>query len=203
MSSVMDGRGVVHLPLSTPLDPDRVGEAAAETFLLEPWTSHESPLCIRIEPDRAVFDLDDAAQEAFVIPYVRAIHGKIGNQRPVLLNLPPKPFETEERFLREGVTGRISALEIWNSEVFNALGPKHGPATRNLWIERILGQAYVYLGNLSQPLLLVGKELCQPGGFTDVEQALRSTQEGIQFFLEHRIAVRLAHWNPPAASGRA
>lgn len=200
LASLMDGGGRVRLLLEKPKDPGQVAEAAVETFMLESWQSHESPLAIRLQPDEAVFALADKAQERFVLDYVRAIHDALGNERPILLELPPKDWDAEMRLFEAGVTGRISAMEVWDRDAFQRVGPGAQGADRDEWIARILGQGHIYLENLAQPLLLVGKEVSQPGGIADPEKALESTKEGIRFFLKHRVCVRLAHWAGPGAS---
>lgn len=196
-ASVVDGRGMARLPLSAAKDPEAVAEAVAETFLLQPWETGELPLSVRLVPDEALAQRPEAEQDAFLLPYVRAIQARIGNVRPLMLNLPPRDWEGEKRLFEAGVAGRTGCLAVWDRRVFARIGPRVG-LDWDTWVARLLEQPYLYLENAAQPVLQVGKELSADGGFADRAAALRSTQQGIKFLLDHHVLVRLEHWAPPA-----
>ena len=195
-ANVLDPRGVAHLPLADPKDPAELAEAAAETYVLQPWTSGEMPLAIRLVPDPAVQEQPETEQDAFILPYITALRARIGNIRPIFLTLPPRDRTGEERLFEAGATGRVSNLEVWGRDLFGRMGPRVG-LNFDAWIARILEQSFVYMDIHVQPTLLVGKELSQPDGFVDRDTARRNTEEGIRFLLAHRVLVRLVHWVPP------
>lgn len=44
------------------------------------------------------------------------------------------------------------------------------------------------------PNLVAGVEMSQPHGFKDVDEAVKSTGEGLEFLMSHGVVPRLNHW---------
>jgi hypothetical protein len=191
-ADILSETGVATLPLTRPKDAQQLAEAAAETFVLQPWQTGELPIAMKLIPDPGLDQLSEAEQDAFLFPYVRALRERFGNLRAIMLQLPPRSWEGEQRLLEAGFTGRHAVMEIWDRGVFGRLGPSG--LDWDTWVERLLMQPYLFMEHYSQPVLLVGKELSQPGGFADLDAARRATEQGIRFLVQHRVLVRPEHW---------
>jgi hypothetical protein len=71
---------------------------------------------------------------------------------------------------------------------------------RDVWIRRILDAAKVFGAPNVIPNFVAGVEMARPHGFTTVEEALRSTGEGLDYFMSHGVAPRFTTWCPEPLS---
>lgn len=85
--------------------------------------------------------------------------------------------------------------EVWDETLFNTLCPgKARYVGRNEWIRRILDAAEIFGPPHVIPNFVAGIEMSRPHGFTDVEAAIRSTEEGLDYFMSRGVCPRFTVW---------
>jgi hypothetical protein len=91
--------------------------------------------------------------------------------------------------------------EVWDARLFDILSPgKARFIGRDAWIRRILAAAEVFGPENVIPNFVAGIETAKPHGFATVDEALRSTGEGLDFFMSHGVAPRFTTWCPEPLS---
>ena len=87
--------------------------------------------------------------------------------------------------------------EVWDADLFAAYSPgKMRYIGREEWIKRVVEAADVFGPSRVIPNFVGGIEMAKPYGFTDVEKAVASTQEGLQYFMSHGVVPRFTTWCP-------
>ena len=91
--------------------------------------------------------------------------------------------------------------EVWDAELFSWICPgKDRYVGRDAWVQRILDAADVFGPTNVIPNFVGGVEMARPHGFTDVDQAIASTAEGLEFFMSHGVVPRFTPWCPEPTS---
>jgi hypothetical protein len=91
--------------------------------------------------------------------------------------------------------------EVWDAELFSWICPgKDRYVGRDAWVRRILDAAEVFGPSHVIPNFVGGVEMARPHGFTDVDQAIASTAEGLEFFMSHGVVPRFTTWCPEPTS---
>jgi hypothetical protein len=81
--------------------------------------------------------------------------------------------------------------EVWDARLFEVLCPgKARWIGRDVWVRRILEAAEVLGAPNVIPNIVAGIEMARPHGFATVDEALRSTGEGLDFFMSRGVAPR-------------
>jgi hypothetical protein len=105
------------------------------------------------------------------------------------------------RFRDAGVRIYHPNYEVWDAQLFERLCPgKARHIGRDEWIRRILAARDVFGAAHVIPNFVAGVELAQPHGFATVQEALRSTGEGLEFFMSQGVAPRFTTWCPEPLS---
>ncbi len=87
--------------------------------------------------------------------------------------------------------------EIWDPDLFKVICPgKERFVGRDLWIKRILDSVDIFGPSHVIPNFVGGVELAQPHGFKTVAEAVRSTGEGLDYFMKHGVVPRFTAWCP-------
>ncbi len=86
---------------------------------------------------------------------------------------------------------------MWDPQLFPKICPgKTRYIGRDEWIRRIVDAADVFGPAYVIPNFVAGVEMAKPYGYTDVEGAIRSTAEGLEFFMSQGITPRFTTWCP-------
>ncbi len=86
-------------------------------------------------------------------------------------------------------------LEVWDERLFPLLCPgKARTIGRKEWIRRILGAAKIFEPRNVIPNFVAGVEMARPHGFGGIDEAIRSTAAGLDFFMSHGICPRFTVW---------
>jgi hypothetical protein len=105
------------------------------------------------------------------------------------------------RFHDAGVRIYHPNYEVWDARLFETICPgKARWIGRDTWIRRILDAARIFGAPNVIPNFVAGVEMARPHGFTTVEQALRSTGEGLDYFMSQGVAPRFTTWCPEPLS---
>lgn len=87
--------------------------------------------------------------------------------------------------------------EVWDAKLFAAYSPgKNRYIGRDEWLKRVVEAAEVFEPSRVIPNFVGGIEMAKPYGFTDVEEAVASTGEGLRFFMSHGVVPRFTTWCP-------
>lgn len=101
------------------------------------------------------------------------------------------------RFRDVGIKVYHPNYEVWDAELFSKLCPgKERFIGRDNWIRRIVQSAEVFGPSHVIPNFVGGVELSRPHGFGTVAEAVRSTGEGLDFFMSHGVVPRFTAWCP-------
>ena len=64
------------------------------------------------------------------------------------------------------------------------------------WVKRVVEAADVFGPSRVIPNFVAGIEMAKPFGFTDVERAVASTREGLEYFMSRGVVPRFTTWCP-------
>lgn len=91
--------------------------------------------------------------------------------------------------------------EVWSPELFPWICPgKERYVGRSEWIKRIVDAAEIFGPERVIPNFVGGVEMAQPHGFTDIDRAVASTTEGLEYFMSQGIIPRFTTWCPEPTS---
>lgn len=112
-------------------------------------------------------------------------------------------FPKEETKLLHDAGYRIyhPNYEVWDPELFPWICPgKQRYVGREEWMKRIVDAADVFGPERVIPNFVGGVEMARPHGFTDIDRAVASTTEGLEFFMSKGIIPRFTTWCPEPTS---
>jgi hypothetical protein len=131
----------------------------------------------------------------FYAQYAKAIEEKFPKRwigKAVVQALP----KDEVKILKDaGYTIYHPNYEVWDKRLFETLCPgKSRYVGRDEWIKRIVEAAEIFGPQNVIPNFVAGIEMSKPHGFMDIEKAVRSTAEGLDFFMSQGICPRFTVW---------
>ena len=133
--------------------------------------------------------------------YARAINDRFPGRWISKLVVQALPREALLGFRDAGVQIYHPNYEVWDPRLFSLLCPgKERHVGREEWMRRILAGAEVFGPSHVIPNFVAGVELARPHGFDTVDEALRSTGEGLDFFMSHGVTPRFTTWCPEPLS---
>lgn len=190
-----------------PKKPEQVAAVVEEYLVLQPveLTSHPyyrtGVRHIHLNGGTIATRLQGMDEPEFYLQYVDAIKSRVGNRFPLCVQTSPWPKEVEHRAHQRGVTVRMSNYEVWDRHLFEVICPgKSKYIGREEWLRGVLDQVEVFgEGNVCSGFV-AGVEMARPWGFQSVAEAVRSSTEGMQFFMSHGVVVRPISWCVEALS---
>jgi hypothetical protein len=106
-----------------------------------------------------------------------------------------------KRFKDAGVQIYHPNYEVWDDRLFSIFcAGKTRYIGRDRWINRIIAASEIFGPSFVIPNFVAGIEMSRPNGFKDVESALKSTGEGLDFFMSHGVVPRFTTWCPEPMS---
>lgn len=107
------------------------------------------------------------------------------------------PKEEALLFKQAGAQIYHPNFEVWDARLFQQICPgKDRYVGRSEWHRRILDAAEIFGPSHVIPNFVGGIEMARPFGFASVEEAIRSTAEGLEFFMSRGVAPRFTTWCP-------
>ncbi len=92
-------------------------------------------------------------------------------------------------------------FEVWDEALFEKICPgKSRFIGRNEWIRRIVDAVSVFGEYRVIPNFVGGVELSRPFGFDNIDDAINSTSEGLEFFMSRKVIPRYTTWCPEKTS---
>lgn len=133
----------------------------------------------------------------FYIQYVEAIEQRFPSRWIGKVVTQAWPLEDVRRLKNADAKIYHPNYEVWDANLFAAYSPgKNRYIGRDEWIKRVVGAADVFGPGHVIPNFVAGIEMAKPHGFTDVEKAVASTREGLEFFMSHGVVPRFTTWCP-------
>jgi len=145
--------------------------------------------------------LQGQSEVEFYAQYPRAIEEKFPGRWISKLGVQALPRIDLLRFKEAGVQIYHPNYEVWDPSLFSILcAGKNRYIGREEWIHRVLDAAEVFGPSRVIPNFVAGIEMSKPYGFSDWQEAVDSTAEGISFFMSHGIVPRFTTWCPEPLS---
>jgi len=106
------------------------------------------------------------------------------------------------RLKRAGLMIYHPNYEVWDERLFKLICPgKEATIGRSNWIRRVVDSVEVFGPSRVIPNFVGGVEMSRPHGFREVDAAIDSTREGLEFFMKRGVLPRFTTWCPePLAS---
>lgn len=133
--------------------------------------------------------------------YVRAINERFPGRWVSKLVVQALPRQDVEAFREAGVRIYHPNYEVWDPRLFSIICPgKDRYVGRDEWMRRIVDSAEVFGPSYVIPNFVAGVEMAKPHGFATVDEALRSTGEGLDYFMSRGVTPRFTTWCPEPLS---
>ena len=116
--------------------------------------------------------------------------------------------EDEQKIFKDcGVQIYHPNYEIWDARLFEKICPgKQDYVGREEWHRRIIAGTKIFGHENVIPNFVAGIEMSAPHGFTDPQEAVASTAEGLDWFMSQGVCPRFTVWCPeplsPLVKGR-
>lgn len=133
----------------------------------------------------------------FYARYIEAIESKFPNRW--ISKAVVQAFELDDcrRLANAGLKIYHPNYEVWDPELFKKICPgKESTIGRERWIQRVVDSVEVFGPSKVIPNFVGGVEMCQPYGFKEVDRAIESTRNGLEFFMERGVLPRFTTWCP-------
>ncbi len=133
--------------------------------------------------------------------YAEAIESRFAGRwipKAVVQALP----KAEVKMLREaGYRIYHPNYEVWDPKLFSWICPgKDRYVGRDEWMARIVDAAEIFGPSRVIPNFVGGVEMARPHGFTEIDAAVASTTEGLDYFMSRGIIPRFTTWCPEPTS---
>jgi hypothetical protein len=133
----------------------------------------------------------------FYAQYVEAIESRFPGRWISKVVTQAWPVADVKRLKAAGAQIYHPNYEVWDPDLFPKICPgKTRYIGRDEWIKRIVDAAAVFGPAQVIPNFVAGVEMARPYGYTEVEDAIRSTAEGLEFFMAQGITPRFTTWCP-------
>lgn len=137
----------------------------------------------------------------FYARYPEAIEKKFPRRWISKVVVQALPKEEVQQLYDTGVQIYHPNYEVWDKNLFEILcAGKARYIGWDEWMRRILDAATVFEPANVIPNFVAGVEMSKPAGFETVDEAIRSTGEGLDFFMSHGISPRFTVWCPEPLS---
>ncbi|MBI4284739.1 MAG: hypothetical protein HY670_02410 [Chloroflexi bacterium] len=170
-------------------DPELVGEAFA-LCVKEANVSY-----INITGGTIIGHYRGKTDTDFYVEYLEAMGKRVEFPRHYAIALAAKSKEDLKRIHATGIKIIGMNLEVWDPALFAILCPgKNKFIGREAWIQSLVDAVDVFGAGNVVTNFVAGVEMCQPYGFTDVNEALKSTLSGYEYLMQRGIVPRQDYW---------
>jgi hypothetical protein len=140
----------------------------------------------------------DGLEEAdFYGRYAEAIEARFPGRWIGKVVAQALPRGDVQRFRDYGIRIYHPNYEVWDERLFKLHCPgKERYVGREEWHRRILDAREVFGPRYVIPNFVAGVEMAKPYGFATVEDAIRSTGEGLDYFMSRGVTPRFTTWCP-------
>lgn len=140
-------------------------------------------------------DLNGLNEGQFYARYAQAIEDRFPGRWLPKAVVQALPLDEVKMLKDSGYQIYHPNYEVWDAKQFSRICPgKDRYVGRDEWIKRIVDAAEVFGPENVIPNFVAGIEMSQPGGFESTAEAIRSTREGLDFFMSKGILPRFTVW---------
>ncbi len=133
----------------------------------------------------------------FYAQYIEAIENEFPDRWISKAVVQAFPLDDCRRLAKAGLKIYHPNYEVWDPELFKVICPgKEATIGRENWIKRVCDSVDVFGPAKVIPNFVGGVEMCQPYGFKEVDRAIESTREGLEFFMQRGVLPRFTTWCP-------
>src|SRR3954454_8282454 len=141
--------------------------------------------------------VDGLAEADFYGRYAQAIEERFPGRWIGKVVAQALPKADVQRFKDYGVSIYHPNYEVWDKRLFSLISPgKERYVGREEWHRRIFDAADGFGERYVIPNFVAGDEMTKPFGFATVDEAIRSTTEGLDYFMSRGITPRFTTWCP-------
>jgi hypothetical protein len=141
--------------------------------------------------------LGGKSEVEFYAQYVEAIESRFPGRWISKVVTQAWPVADARRLKAAGAQIYHPNYEVWDPDLFPHICPgKARYIGRDEWIRRIVDAAEVFGPAHVIPNFVAGVEMARPYGYGEVEDAISSTAEGLEFFMSRGITPRFTAWCP-------
>ncbi|MEX2583208.1 MAG: radical SAM protein [Gemmatimonadota bacterium] len=141
--------------------------------------------------------VDGLKEAEFYGRYARAIEEAFPGRWIGKVVAQALPKEEARIFKEHGIQIYHPNYEVWDEAIFKRVSPgKERYVGRDEWHRRILDARDIFGARYVIPNFVAGVEMGQPFGFTSIDDAIRSTGEGLDYFMSRGVTPRFTTWCP-------
>lgn len=142
-------------------------------------------------------ELGGLKEADFYAQYAMAIEENFPNRWIGKAVVQALPLPEVEKLKIAGYQIYHPNYEVWDKKLFAQICPgKESYVGRDEWLKRIVDSAQIFGPKNVIPNFVAGVEMAKPYGFATVEEAITSTEEGLDFFMSQKICPRFTLWCP-------
>lgn len=131
----------------------------------------------------------------FYAQYAAAIESKFNGRWIGKAVVQALPLEEAKILKDSGYQIYHPNYEVWDKQLFEIICPgKTRYVGRDEWMKRIVDSAEYFEPQNVIPNFVAGVELARPNGFNNIDEAIKSTTEGLDWFMSKGIAPRFTVW---------
>jgi hypothetical protein len=144
-----------------------------------------------------ITDLQGTEEVDFYVQYIEAIESRFPGRWIAKAVVQAWEVADCERIKAAGLQIYHPNYEVWGQELFAKICPgKERVIGWENWINRVVDSAGVFGPENVIPNFVGGVELNKDCGFTDVDQAVAHTREGLDWFMSRGVVPRFTTWCP-------
>lgn len=129
--------------------------------------------------------------------YARAIEERFPGRWIGKVVAQALPYDEAKIFKDHGISIYHPNYEVWDERIFKQVSPgKQRYVGREEWHKRILDARDIFGARYVIPNFVAGVEMAKPYGFESIDDAIRSTGEGLDFFMSQGVTPRFTTWCP-------
>lgn len=145
--------------------------------------------------------LNEMNEAEFYAQYARAIEARYPNKWIGKVVTQALPLDEIKTLKMAGYQIYHPNYEIWDKNLFQKICPgKERHVGYDEWIKRIIDASEIFGPENVIPNFVAGVEMARPYGFCNIDDAIHSTTEGLNFFMSHGICPRFTLWCPEPLS---
>ncbi len=170
-------------------------EVLAALEIINRLDTARASTCYTVTGGSITSRLNGLSEGEFYAQYAAAIESKFPGRWMGKAVVQALPIDEVKVLKTAGYQVYHPNYEVWDERLFNILCPgKVRYVGRDEWVKRILDAAEIFGPRHIIPNFVAGIEMSRPCGFVRVEEAIRSTQEGLEYFMSKGISPRFTVW---------
>ncbi|MCP5464300.1 MAG: radical SAM protein [Deltaproteobacteria bacterium] len=175
-------------------DPEQVVESLR---LIEQSTNGSETMAYTVTGGSITTELNGLKECEFYARYAAAIESAFPGRWIGKAVVQALPLPEVQELKKSGYTIYHPNYEVWEKKLFEKICPgKESYVGWQEWMDRIVASAEVFGPENVIPNFVAGVEMAKPYGYQNVDEAIASTQSGLEYFMSKGISPRFTLWCP-------